>query len=122
MAHGTESFVGLESASRSGAHYVDLINQLGHGLHAILTITEIPPDVSVHAIVQGYDPACNDYYDILVGEQLSDVGQVILKVYPGITEAAGISVSDGLPLDYRVAVVIDPDDTVTYSLGINTLT
>lgn len=69
--------------------------------------------------LQGKDTLSGEYYTILVSAVVDSVETRVLRVYPGLTAAANLVASDGLPETYRVIAVHDDDSPVTYSVAIN---
>jgi hypothetical protein len=60
--------------------------------------------VTVH--IQGKDAISGTYYDILVSTGLASTGFTSLIVYPGVTIAANLAVSQPLPGFWRVEAVV----------------
>lgn len=89
------------------------------GLHLVVDITAVPGVDTVTPKIQGYDPVSGKYYDILVGAATAITGTTVLKVYPGITAAGNVSVSDILPLTWRVVMTHSAGTDFTYSVSAN---
>jgi hypothetical protein len=84
---------------------VDRANLGARGLHLIIDITAITAG-SLVVTIKGKDPISGQYYTLLASASLTATGTTILKVYPGITAAANLSVSDILPRDWQVVADI----------------
>lgn len=69
--------------------------------------------------LQGKDPVGDKYYTILASAAIDSVSTTVLRVYPGLTVAANLVASDGLPETYRVITTHADDSPVTYSVAIN---
>ena len=65
--------------------------------------------------IQAYDAGANAYYDILVGAAISATGRTTLRVCPGLTAAANLTVNDFLPLNWQLSIVAGTADSITYS-------
>jgi hypothetical protein len=55
--------------------------------------------------IQGKDEISGKYYDILATTALNATGTVVLRVYPGLTASANVTVNDVLPRMWRVKYV-----------------
>jgi hypothetical protein len=92
----------------------------GHFVAKITSLTGTDPTATF--TVQGKDPVGGGYYTIIASAAQTGAGTVVMKVYPGLTAAANLTVSDILPRVWRVIVtaggtaVTDLDCTVTASL------
>lgn len=112
----------LVSVARTATvNSADQINADGRGVHVIIDVTVDPAAASVTPTIQGRDPLSGVYYDILVGNAITAVGTTILKVYPGIGAVANGAASDVLPRTWRVRMVHADDDSITYSVGANSI-
>lgn len=125
MAHTTNVLAGSPgpySLLPSAARTVDTTSGVTQtfpcrGVHVIINTT-VWTAGSLTPHIQGYDKASDSYYDLLVGAAIGATGQVVLKVGPGITAAANLSVSDILPVNWRVLCHPSTTDAITYSVGI----
>lgn len=93
----------------------------GAGTADVTTDTEGGADLTPSVVfkVQGKDPATGTYYDILTSAAVVAIGTTVLKIYPGITVAANVSVSDVLPQVWRVKATHGDTDGLTYSVSAN---
>ena len=99
----TEASVDQDQSNFGGGHIIVNVTAAGT---STLTIT-----------IQGKDPISGTYYTILAGTALVGTGIQVLKVFPGITAAAGGSVSDTLPDSWRVNAVKGDASSWTYSIA-----
>lgn len=110
----------LASTARTASNNsADFINKHNVGAHFIIDVTVVPSVETVTFTVQGKDSVSGKYYDLIVSAALVATGTVILKVYPGITVVANLSVSDILPDTYRVKVTHSASGSFTYSIASN---
>lgn len=108
----------LPSAARTTTvNSAILKNSEFRGAHFIIDVTAITDTPSVVPTIQGYDAVSGKYYTILTGAAIVATGTTVLKVYPGITAAANLSVSDVLPSDFRVIMTAADTDSMTYSIS-----
>ncbi len=99
----------------------DQINNTARGVHIIIDVIAITGTPSVTPKIQGKDPASGKYYDILVGVAITSVGVTVMKVYPGIDPVANGASNDILPKDWRVRIEHGDEDSITYSIGAETM-
>lgn len=108
----------LASAARTATNQsADQTNYNWRGLHLIINVTAIVDTPSVVFTIQGKDPISANYYTILASAAIVGTGTTVLKVYPGITAAANLSVSDILPRVWRVDATHADADSATYSIA-----
>jgi outer membrane scaffolding protein for murein synthesis (MipA/OmpV family) len=86
------------------------------GLVVILHVSAVTATPALTVTIQGYNPLSGLYYTILASAVIATTGTVILRVYPGLTAAANLTVSDVLPLEWRVIVEHGDADSATYSV------
>lgn len=115
-----ESLTILGSAVRTATTTSsDIENKHNIGAHVIIDMTVVPGVETVTFALQGLDETSGEYYTIITSAALVATGTVILKIYPGITTAANLSVSDILPLKFRVVATHSASGNFTYSIGVN---
>lgn len=95
----------------------DRLNRNARGMILVFDQTAVPGVQTTTPKIQGKDPASGKYYDILVGAAQVGVVTIVLKVYPGITTAANLAVSDVLPRTWRFVVTNSGAGNFTYSVG-----
>lgn len=129
----TQSRTVLASAARTASvDSADFLNQfqeiarphlqrdfdgIARGLHLIIDVTAINLTPSITVKIQGKDPLSGKYYDLITSAAITAVGTTVLKVYPGITAAANLAVSDVLPPTWRVSIAHANANSITYSVG-----
>jgi hypothetical protein len=95
---------------------VDQTNTNWKGGHFVVNVSNYNGGTyTVH--IQGEDPVSGGYYDILVSAGITASGITVLKVYPGITAASNVSVSDVLPKIWRVQLIGTSTPSMTISVG-----
>jgi hypothetical protein len=104
----------VRAATVTGA---DRVNPTGTGVIVVIDVTAVPGVDTVTVFIEGKDPASGKYYTILQSAAIVAVSTVVLRVYPGLTAAANLVVSDVLPRTWRVRVVHSAGSNFTYSLG-----
>ena len=88
------------------------------GVKAVLNVTAVPGVDTVQLIIEGRDPVSGAYYTVIAAAARVASGIDVLTVYPGITVAANVAVSDALPDVYRGRVVHSAGSNFTYSLSL----
>jgi hypothetical protein len=76
------------------------------GLKLTVDITANAGAFTFTVTIQGKDPLSGKYYTLLQSAALAANGTTILTVYPGVTPAANVAVSDVLPSTWRVSVTL----------------
>jgi hypothetical protein len=115
---GTQPITLLASAARTATHSTaDVTNQGHRGLHLVIDATAAAATPSVVFTIQGKDEVSGQYYTILASAAVTGVSTTVLKVYPGITVAANLSVADVLPRVWRLNVAHADADSLTYSVA-----
>ncbi len=110
------TMLGLEARVAS-TNSPDETNVEGRGVHVVIDVTSITDTPSVVPHIQGKDGLSGKYYDILVGNAIVATGTTVLKVYPGIVATPAVAASDMLPILWRVRMIHDDGDSITYSVG-----
>lgn len=95
----------------------DMQNDGARGVIVVFDITAVPTVDTVTPKIQGKDPVSGKYYDIVSAAAQVAVATIVLKVYPGITVAANLAVSDVLPRTWRLVVTHSAGTNFTYSAG-----
>lgn len=117
MSDNTEKSL-LASATRAATTTTAAqLNYNARGIHLVIDVTVVPGVDTITPKIQG--KIGDAYYDILIGPAIVATGTTVLKVYPGITAAANASVSDFLPLQWRVVVTHSALTDFTYSVAAN---
>lgn len=92
------------------------VNSEGQGAHVIIDVTAESDTPSVVPKIQGYAPLSGQWYDLLVGASIVDVGTTVLKIHPGIVAVANVAARDVLPPIWRVRMEHADTDSITYSV------
>lgn len=95
---------------------IDQVNANYKGAHIFINITNyVSGTYTVN--IQEKDPVSGTYVTILSSAALGANGITVLKVYPGITAATNLSVSDILPRQWRVNLIGATTPSMTISVG-----
>lgn len=94
----------------------DLTNHNCRGVKIVLDTTAIGTG-SVTISIQGKDATSGKYYTILTGAAVVTNTTNVYTIYPGITAAANVSVSDVLPRTWRVVVTANNANPASYTVG-----
>ena len=86
------------------------------GVHFILDVTAIVSG-TITFVLEGYDPASNDYYTVLQGSAISSTGTSIYKIGVGFTPVANATANDFFPAQWRITIDHSGSNSATYSLG-----
>lgn len=114
------SFVALASASRtSTTSSADFTNRAFSGAHIIVNVTA--NSGSITPVIEAFDAASGQYYDLLVGPTIIDTGMTVLKLIPGVTGVKNYTANEHVPYIWRVTVAHLNANPVTYSIGANML-
>lgn len=119
MADSNRQLTLLPSASRAVTTPSPAqINDARKGCHVTVDITvNAGAAGSITATIEGQDPASLKWYTILASAALTAVGTTVLRVYPGLVAAANLVANDIIPRAWRVNVVANNANPVTYSVG-----
>lgn len=107
----------LASAARTASVDSDTFSNDGYKGVVIIIDTTAASSPSNVVTIQGYSPLGNDYYTIVTAAAVTGTGQTILRVYPGLTAAAGLTVNDVLPPQWRVSIAAGNSNSATYSVA-----
>lgn len=110
----------LTAASANG-NSADLDNRFYRGVQLAVNISAISgTSATLTVIVEGYDPASASYYTLLTSAGLTATGLTVLTIYPGVTVAANVAVSNALARTWRVRYTITgTTPSVTATVGAN---
>jgi hypothetical protein len=110
----------LPSVSRGvGSSTTDTIkNHNNPGVRLYIDVVSVGGAGTVTVKIQNQDPASKNWLDLAgaVTTALAAIGTSILEVYPGITAAANVRLSDHLGLTWRVVGTV-AGNAVQYSVG-----
>ena len=110
----------LASAARTeSVNSADQENPYARGAVITIDVTAATASPSVVFTVKGKSALGSDYYTILASAAITGTGQTVLRIYPGLTAAPNVTVSDVLPRVWRVEAVHADADEITYSVSAN---
>ncbi len=92
-----------------------LINENAAGLMLVIDITAIDGATTATFTIQGFDGVSGAQFTILASAALAAVATTVLRVYPGLTAAANLTVNDHLPGRWRVKVT-GTGTNITYTV------
>ena len=104
------------SAATTADHNIDFNTSAKGGIF-VIDVSADPAAASVVFTIQGVDSVSDSTWDILASAAVNAVGTRVLRVYPGLTAAANLTVSDVLPQAVRVNCNHTDADSITYSVG-----
>ena len=116
---GNTHITALPSAARTvTTSSANLVNHNDRGAHFIINLTAGGP-VDIDPFIEAVDETSSVFYTLLTGTNIAALGTVVLKVYPGIAGIVGGSAVDILPRLFRIRLVHNNANSVTYSVGVN---
>lgn len=107
------------SAASASVNGTDQKNLFASGMAVVIDITAITGTTpSLTVVLEGKDPVSGKYFTILSSAALNSVGTTVLRVFPGATAAANLTVNDRLPKTFRVrATIAGTTPSVTATIG-----
>lgn len=112
----TESTV-LASAARTATANTQFTNTGYKGALIVIDVTLDPSTASITPHIEGYSTLGNDWYTILTGSAIADVGVTVLRVFPGATAVANLVSDDWLPETWRFRMAVADAESMTYSVN-----
>lgn len=119
MKPNREMTLFASAARTASADSADQQNLYWRGAIIVIDVTASAATPSVVFTVKGKSSLGSDYYTILASAAITGAGQTVLRIYPGLTAAANVTVSDILPRIWRVEAVHADADSITYSVSAN---
>jgi hypothetical protein len=108
------------SAARTATEAsADFLNSESAGAVVVIDVTAVTSTPSTVFTLQGKDQLSGKYYTIIASAALAATGTVVLRVYPGLTAAANLTVSDVLPHCWRVNAVHGNANSMTYTVALH---
>lgn len=83
----------------------------------IINVSAVSATPSVVFTIKGVDPGSDATWTILTSAAITSTGTTALKIYPGITAAANVAVSDILPEAVTITATHADGDSITYSVN-----
>jgi len=84
------------------------------GCVLLISVTAVTATPSVVPKIEGV-LSDGTVYALVTGAAITATGQTAIKVYPGITAAANVAVSDVLPQTIKITFTHGDADSITYS-------
>jgi hypothetical protein len=91
------------------------------GVQVVIVTSAVTATPSVVVTIDGLDPLSNTFYNILTSAAIATTSTVVLRVHPDIVAAANLTAQDFLPATYRVTMTHGDTDSITYTVGINSI-
>lgn len=119
-----DALVTLTAAGAGTTNSADQVNGGARGVVVVADITVVGGTIAVTVAIEAKDAASGKYYTLLTSASLTGTGTTVLTVYPGLTPASNVTVSNVLPRTWRVKVVSGTGTTpaVTMTVGACLLT
>jgi hypothetical protein len=106
----------LASAARTATVNTEVTNTPAYrGVIVVIDTTVDPAAASITPHIEGYSTLGDDWYTMLTGAAIADVGVITLRVYPGAVAAANTVADDWLPPTWRFRMAVADTDSITYS-------
>lgn len=122
MSSRTLSALKLTAQPAATVNGSDLENLGSRGAHVVIDITAISgTSPTATFTVEGLDPISGKYYTILASTALNATGTTVLRIFPGLTASANVTVNDLIPPAFRVKCVVagtNPSVTGTVAVGL----
>ena len=98
---------------------VEFTNYGARGVRFAIDVTAITATPSVTFNIFVKDELSGNYpaTAILTSAAITATGQTVLRIYPGITAAANVAVSDIIGKTIKVTATHGDADSITYSMG-----
>lgn len=107
----------LASAARTATPTIaDQTNLTGKGVVVVIDTTAVTSTPSTVVTVVGKDSVSGKTYTIVASAAITGTGTIILRVYPGLTAAANLTVSDVLPYTWTITSVHGNANSHTYTV------
>lgn len=112
----------LASAARTATvDTADQTNVAHVGVQLHIDVTAVTATPSVVFTLTAKDPVSGVYAVLLTSAAIVGTGHTLLTLYPGVTVAANVAVSQALPRIWRVTATHADADSITYSVGYSLL-
>lgn len=87
----------------------------------VFDVTAVTSTPSTTITVEGYDNLSNSYYPILTSAAIATAVKTVLRIGPGLTAGANVTVADYLPDQIRVTATHGNANSMTYSISAHLL-
>lgn len=111
-----------QSAARTATPTaVDVKDDFVDGIQVIIDVSAVVATPSVVPTIDGYDPASDSWYNLLTGAAITTTGTTVLRIHPDIPAVANLTAQDFLPERYRIVMTHGDADSITYTVGVNSV-
>lgn len=101
---------------------VNLNTRHAKALVLVIDVTAIAATPSVVPTIDGFDSLSNQYFNLLTGAAITGTLTArALRIGPGLTAAANLTVADYLPDTVRVTMTHGDADSITYTVSAHLL-
>jgi len=107
----------LASAARTTTVNTEVTNTRYKGVTIVIDVTLDDAAASITPHIEGFSTLGSDWYTILTGAAIADVGVTVLRVYPTMTAAENTIAVDVLPPTWRFRMAVADADAITYSVN-----
>ena len=116
-ANTTTVFASVNRIATPDPVDVDMIG--AHGMVVIIDVTAAAVTPSVVFNVDGYDSLSQKTWTLLDSAAITGTGTTVLRVGPGLTNAANTVADDLIPPAVRIAPVHADADPITYTVSVH---
>ena len=114
----TEGTVIASAAYTATQNSATQTNYNARGVKIFISATAASATPSVVFTLTARDPIDTaTWVTLLTSAAITGISETVLTLYPGITVAANVSVSDVLPRTWRITATHGDADSITYSVG-----
>jgi hypothetical protein len=111
------------SAARTATPTAVVLNtRRAKALYVVIDVTAIADSPSVVPTVDGYDSPSDSWFNLITGAAITGTLDArCLRIGPGLTAAANLTVLDYVPDRVRVVMTHGDADSITYSVSAHLL-
>ena len=111
-----------QSAARTATPTaVQVSDKFARGIQVVINVTASSATPSVVPTIDGYDPLSDTWYNILTAAAITGAGATLLRIHPDLASVTNETAADFLPETYRITMTHADTDSITYSVGVNTV-
>jgi len=111
-------FFALNNAGPGTYTSADQANYQDRGLKIYVTPSGIVGGATLTITIQGKDPISGNYFTVLTSAALSANNvTTVLTVYPSVTAATNVAVSDVLPTIWRISAAVGGAGSLSATFG-----
>ncbi len=82
----------------------------------VINVSALTGTPSVVFNIEGFAPVAGIWYPVLASAAITATGTTVIRIFPGVTPAANLAVSDFLPPRWRIRPVHGTADSITYTV------